>query len=161
MPWEAAMRVRRIDFTTGEKRYGGYGESVIEPRSVGGFRLYGEPFGNPRDPQRECIVCEIDDLRALWFFAPDKELHYPPPAFDADWLDGKLTIRAKSLMRDVCVFADRLDPESQVSDQMVTILPGESFTFEIRSEKKLTKDQLTSPPVLRCANPFGSSLTSE
>jgi beta-mannosidase len=92
-----------------------------------------------------------------WFFVPDKDLAYSPPAFDANWSGGKLTIHAQTFLRDVCVFADRLDPSAVVSDQLVSIPPGESFTFEIRSEKQLTKEQLTSPPVFRCVNPFGAT----
>ena len=37
-----------------------------------------------------------------------------------------LTVTAKTLLRDVCLFADRLDPNAQVSDQCVTLLPGET-----------------------------------
>jgi hypothetical protein len=33
---------------------------------------------------------------------------------------------------------------------------GESFTFEVRSKQTLTKEQLTSPKVLRCVNGFGN-----
>jgi beta-mannosidase len=111
----------------------------------------------PGDRGRELVRASFHHGAAHWFFAPDKELSYPQPAFDAEWVDGKLTIRAKTLMRDVCVFVDRLDPDATVGEQLVTLLPRESFTFEIGSERPLTKEQLTSPPVFRCVNPFGAA----
>jgi beta-mannosidase len=92
----------------------------------------------------------------LWFFAPDKELSYPRPEFDADWSSGRLKIRAKSMLRDICIFADRLDPRATVSEQLVTLVAGEEFSFVIESKLPLTLEQLTSPPVFRCVNPFGT-----
>ena len=38
---------------------------------------------------------------------------------------AELTIHAETLLRDICIFADRLDPEATVSEQMITLLPGE------------------------------------
>jgi beta-mannosidase len=156
-PWDAAVQIRCLNFVTGGKRQGGRAHHIVPPRSVGEFQLYGEPFGNPRDPQRELIVCDVDEHRAFWFFAADKDLSFPKPQFDAEWNDGRLTIRAKSLLRDVCIFVDRLNLADTVSDQLVTLLPGESFTFEITSSRELTKEQLTTPPVFRCVNSFGAS----
>jgi beta-mannosidase len=68
-----------------------------------------------------------------------------------------LIVKAASLLRDVCVFADRLDPDAHVSEQLVTLFPGDAFTFVIKSKLPLTRDQLTSPPVFRSVNPFGAS----
>jgi hypothetical protein len=45
-----------------------------------------------------------------------------------------------------------------VNDQLVTLLPGESFTFVIKSKQDLTAEQLTRQPVLQCANRFGAGL---
>ncbi|MEA2709591.1 MAG: beta-mannosidase [Phycisphaerales bacterium] len=125
----------------------------VPPRSVGRVKVEA-PVATPSHPTREMLSANIQPI-ALWFFAPDKSLNYPRPAFEADWSSGKLAIRAKSLLRDVCVFVDRLDPAATVSEQLVTLLPDESFTFEIKSKLPLTKEQLTSPPVFRCVNPFG------
>lgn len=111
----------------------------------------------PGDPTRELIAVG-EPTHAAWFFAADWELNYPLPSFDTEltFAGGqyRLTIRAKSLLRDMCVFADRLDPGATVSEQIVTLLPGEAFTFEIRLEKELTKEQLASPLILRCVNLF-------
>jgi beta-mannosidase len=126
----------------------------VPPRSSRTYLLPAS-FTTPTDPTREMLIAGIGG--ALWFFAPDKELNYPPPDFDADWSGGKLAIHAHVLLRDVCVFVDRLDPNATVSEQLVTILPEQSFTFEIHSNRPLTKEQLTSPPVFQCANRFGKT----
>ena len=110
----------------------------------------------PNDSHAELIVAQAGEQRALWFFERDKNLAYPAPRFEArlerDGDSYRLTLTANSLLRDVAIYADRLDPDATVSDQLVTLLPGESFTFEIRSKKVLTKENLVAAPVFGCAN---------
>jgi len=107
------------------------------------------------NPAGECLAAEIEP-RPLWFFASDRELHYPQPSFDASWAGGQLTIRARSFLRDLCVFIDHVDPDATINEQLVTLFPGDAFTFAIKSKLLLTRDQLTSPPVFRCVNAFGA-----
>jgi beta-mannosidase len=127
-------------------------EINVAPRSVQRIPVHLDP---PADPARQFLQASGHD--AYWFFGPDKELKYPRPAFDAAWKKGRLTLHAKTFMRDVCIFADRLDPNATVSDQLITLQPNMTFTFEISSEKQLTLEQLTTAPVLRCVNSFGAS----
>ncbi|MGZ3299778.1 MAG: hypothetical protein ACXWO3_02495, partial [Isosphaeraceae bacterium] len=61
------------------------------------------------------------------------------------------------LIRDLCIFVDRLDPAATINDQLVTLIPGETFVFEINSDKALTLDNLTRHPVLQCANSYGKT----
>lgn len=129
------------------------GEVTVAPRSVVRIPVNRE-VATPGDPTREFIYANGGD--ALWFFKPDKELRYDPPSFDASWNGRDLVLRTKYLLRDVCVFVDRLDPQATVSDQLVTTLPSTGARFVIDSKLPLTLEQLTSPTVLRCANPFGS-----
>ena len=35
------------------------------------------------------------------------------------------------LIRDLCLFADRIDPRAVVDEQLVTLLPGETHTFTV------------------------------
>jgi beta-mannosidase len=112
------------------------------------------------DPTTELLVAETSTgERALWFFEPDKNLHYPDVEFESELnrthFGYELVIRAKSLLRDVCVFVDRLDSAATVSDQLVTLLPGEKRTFQIETKLELSDSELTHPPVFRCVNPFG------
>jgi hypothetical protein len=41
---------------------------------------------------------------------------------------------------------------------MVTLLPGESHTFTITTNKKLNAQQLTTRPVLQVANHYGKTI---
>jgi beta-mannosidase len=93
---------------------------------------------------------------AWWFFAEDKDIPYPPARFatSVTELPGavRLTVTARSILRDVTVFADRLAPAAEVSDALVTLLPGDSFTFTVHTQESLSAEHLSSRPVLRCVN---------
>jgi beta-mannosidase len=106
-------------------------------------------------------VGDAGPRRATWFFGQDHELTYPSPEVEAELKpagEGKhaLAVKAKSLLRDLCLFTDRLDPASSVNEQLVTLLPGEAFTFAIDSQQPLRRERLVAPPVMQCANRFGS-----
>ncbi|KQO03414.1 beta-mannosidase [Arthrobacter sp. Leaf234] len=91
---------------------------------------------------REFLVADADGLRSTWFFVPDAALAPSGPSFTARAsADGgflRITVEAGSLLRDLCVFADRLAdlldvpaPDLTVDDMMVTLLPGETVTFTV------------------------------
>ena len=42
-----------------------------------------------------------------------------------------VSIRAETFVRDLCVFADRIDPGAIVDEQLVSLLPGETHTFTV------------------------------
>jgi beta-mannosidase len=111
--------------------------------------------GQPGDRSHEFVVAESAESRVLWFFAPDRELKYPEPEFEAELKGGELTVRAKVLLRDVVVAVDRVDAEATIDQNLVTILPGEVFTFRTQSKRELSKEELVRRPVLQCANWFG------
>ena len=108
------------------------------------------------------LVAEIGDARGFWWFAADYDMPYDQPRVDASLTrtpDGyQLSVRASSVIRDLCVFVDRLDPDAVVSDAVVTLLPGDTATFDIATRRTMTLDALTRPPVMNCANRFGRVL---
>jgi beta-mannosidase len=63
-----------------------------------------------------------------------------------------LTVTAETIVRDLCVFPDRLSTTAAVDEALVTLLPGESMTFTIDNADGVDLDQLTARPVLRCVN---------
>jgi beta-mannosidase len=77
--------------------------------------------------------------------APRRAVHGQPgvdrqlirPQWDLDvvvhdsWLD--VTVTATTLVRDLCMFADRVDPQAAVDEQLVTLLPGEAVTLRVSS----------------------------
>jgi beta-mannosidase len=60
-------------------------------------------------------------------------------------------VSARTLLRDLCLFADRLAPDAVVDDMLVTLLPGESHTFTVTGWAG-DPEALMRPPVLRTAN---------
>ncbi|GAA5187438.1 glycoside hydrolase family 2 protein [Rugosimonospora acidiphila] len=93
---------------------------------------------------------------ADWFYLPDRELSYPPAEFEVEGRpvpDGwEVDVHAATLLRDVCLFPDRLDSSSTVDHMLVTLLPGEHARFRVRSTTPLPGADLGRSPVLRCAN---------
>jgi beta-mannosidase len=110
----------------------------------------------PEDPTDELLVAGTGPGRALWFFAEDVDLRLAPAAFESTvepTSDGyRVIVTARTLLRDLALFPDRLDPAAEVDEQLVTLLPGESATFNVHSRASLTADRLTAAPVLRCVN---------
>ena len=96
--------------------------------------------------------------RGWHFFGHDRDIPYPAPDFstslsrDGDTL--RLTVTSPTLVRDLCLLADHLDPAATVTDAPLHLLPGESHTFTITGAPELTQDQLTAPHILRCINPL-------
>jgi beta-mannosidase len=132
-----------------------FGEVMVPPRSIVRVPLNPD-VSTPNDPTREYIYANGGD--AMWFFLPDKAIRYSKPVFDARWDGRQLLIRAKTLLRDVCVFVDRLDPDATVNQQLVTIMPGSGAAFAINSKLPLKLEQLTAPPIFRCVNSFGDNI---
>ena len=93
---------------------------------------------------------------ALWFFAEDRDLAYDPPRLDAsvvrDGDDAVLTLTATTLVRDLCVFADRVAPEAEADECLVTLLPGRRRTVRVRGIPEGRENELLTPPVLRSVN---------
>ncbi|MEX0741304.1 MAG: hypothetical protein WD079_00810, partial [Phycisphaeraceae bacterium] len=156
-PWQDTLVLRQISLD---------GEMVAERREpidvaarASARVLVPDAYHNR--PGDTLLVADVGEHRGTWFFEADKHLPYPEPAFNAvlerDGDVHRLTLTAGTLLRDLCLFPDRLDASATIDDQFLTLLPGESKTFEIRSAQPLTVEALTSPPVCQCANRFGGT----
>ncbi|MEU4242034.1 glycoside hydrolase family 2 protein [Actinoplanes sp. NPDC026619] len=110
----------------------------------------------PEDPATELVVAESGDDRTFWFFAEDKDIAWPAPSFTtsvtSDSESTKVTVTATSILRSLTLYPDRLDPSAETDKAGVTLLPGDTVTFNILSAKPLDGTELTSRPVLRCVN---------
>ncbi len=86
-------------------------------------------LATPTDPNAEVLVAGDPDERAWWWFLPDRELRLRRPEWRVserrDGDDLVLTITADTVVRDLVVQADRIDPAASVDRQLVTFLPGE------------------------------------
>jgi len=109
-----------------------------------------------RDRTAELLVADAGDQRAWWFFAEDKDIAWPRAAYDARVKSNgdstTVTVTAQQILRDLTLHPDRLDPDAEIDEAGVTLLPGESTTFTITRAKELDPTALTTRPVLRCVN---------
>jgi len=114
-----------------------------------------------QNPQETLLVTDNEGAvatRGFWWALPDKELTMPEAQFEASLTKTAqgyaITITAETLLRDLCIFPDRLDPDASISEQWVTLLPGETMNFYVTTQQDTTLDQLTKAPVLQTANRF-------
>jgi beta-mannosidase len=111
---------------------------------------------SPGSASRELLIAELGDLRGEWFFAEPRDSALGAAELDVETspvLGGTLvTVTARTLVRDLTILADKLDPAAVAADGLVTLLPGESTGILIRHEGGLDLERLTAPEVLRSAN---------
>ncbi|MEM8875911.1 MAG: glycoside hydrolase family 2 protein [Planctomycetota bacterium] len=143
--WSAILRLRQMNYAG--QTLAEHTQSVtIPPRAAANVNM---PDGWSHDPATFMVAEAEGGERSFWWFTPDKHAPIPSPAFDTE-VDGlSVTVRAKTLLRDVCLFVDRLDPNAVASDACVTLLPGESFTFRVDGIDSLDIDAVKRPPVMR------------
>jgi beta-mannosidase len=108
------------------------------------------------DPSAELLVAETASARALSFYREDKDLAFPAPELDAtcERTSGGYQVRltARSLVRDVALLADKVAPDAVADDLLVTLLPGESASFLVRTTATIDPGALLHPMVPRSAN---------
>lgn len=64
----------------------------------------------------------------------------------------RVEVTATTLLKDLALLADKIDPAAEVDDQLVTLLPGESAVFLVRTTATLDPESLLGSEVLRSAN---------
>ncbi|MFD5774532.1 glycoside hydrolase family 2 protein [Streptomyces fungicidicus] len=99
----------------------------------------------------EFLVADADGVRAWHFPAPDREIPYPRPEFEVALAPDGITVTARTLVRDLLLQADRLDPGARADRGLVTLLPGEKVTIGVRGWK--TPDPDTARSALYCVEP--------
>ncbi len=127
----------------------------VPPRATSILSLSAD-LATAGDAAGELLVAEAGASRSLWFFAEDRDSQLASPEYDVDCtrVDGGYTLHvtARTLVRDVAVLADKVAADAVVDDMLVTLLPGESATFQVRTAAELDPAALREPRVLRCAN---------
>lgn len=103
------------------------------------------------DGPGEFLVADADGVRAWHFPAPDREIPYPRPEFEVALAPDGITVTARTLVRDLLLQADRLDPGARADRGLVTLLPGEEVTIGVRGWK--TPDPDTARSALYCVEP--------
>ncbi|MCX5312684.1 glycoside hydrolase family 2 protein [Streptomyces sp. NBC_00154] len=113
----------------------------------------------PADRTRELLVARLGEVRTVEFYEEDTRLALPPARYDVTITrsDGdasayRVEVTARTLLRDLALFPDRLDPAAEVDEMLVTLLPGESAVFRVTGAVIEDPGALGTRPVLRCVN---------
>ncbi|WP_413602937.1 glycoside hydrolase family 2 protein [Curtobacterium sp. Curtsp57] len=149
---DSVVRVRRVDLAgrvlaeeTLPVHLDAAGVAVVTlPDAVG---VVGDPTG-------ELVVADMDWRRAVWTPAPDKDMRWEPahyraaftPAADGDGLD--LVVEAESLVRDLLLQPDRVQPGGTVDRGFMTLLPGERVAYRLHGVTEADIPRLTGTAVL-------------
>ncbi len=85
----------------------------------------------------EFLVADADGLRAVHFPVPDKEFAHPAARYDvriepgADGDSVDVVVTARTLVRDLLLQPDRLDPAASADQGLLTLLPGEEARIAV------------------------------
>lgn len=130
-------------------------EFDIPSRSVANLEL-SDSLLTAADPAREVIVASDGETRCIFPFVEDLEVAYEHRALTARAaaVDGgyQVDVDAMSFVRDLALFADRIAPDAETDDMLVSLLAGERHSFFVRSTAEIDPVELTKPPVLRSVN---------
>lgn len=151
--WTGALQLVRRDLA-GDALATATHRVDVPPR--GAARIPLGPEMDPFDPAAEVLDARLGSETLRWFYAEDIDLRLPAVDVDvaADPVPGgyRVTVAARSLVRDLTLLVDQADPGARVDDALVTLLPGERAVFEVSAPANLDPSVFTSYPVLRCAN---------
>ncbi|MGW5124698.1 glycoside hydrolase family 2 protein [Streptomyces sp. NPDC004069] len=126
-PWAGELTLRRMS-VAGEVVASTRTALHVAARSVANVAVPLELV--PAGP-KEFLVAEADTLRGLHFPVPDRDIPWPRPEFDVSVAPGAVTVTARTLVRDLLLQADRLDPAARTDKGLVTLLPGEQVTIGV------------------------------
>ncbi|AOS62581.1 glycoside hydrolase family 2 protein [Actinoalloteichus hymeniacidonis] len=153
--WSTVLGSRRLSFD-GTELIASVEPVVVPPRGSATVVL-AEDLATPGSAGSELVVVDADTgQRAWWFYRPDKDLELPAAALrvEVEDVEGghRVHVHAAALVRDVAILADRVAPDAEVDDMLVTLLPGESRTFLVRGTGQADPRRFAAPDVLRTAN---------
>ncbi|MET8850788.1 glycoside hydrolase family 2 protein [Amycolatopsis sp. NPDC004625] len=143
------------------------GDLRLEWRGFGGTLERGDtlPFTVPArssavvgsaEEGRQVLVAESGDVRLVHVFGEDVDHSYEPSPLTAraEPAPGgyRVAVTASALAVDVALLADRVAPDAVVDDMLVTLLPGETRSFLVRTGAEVDPAAFAGPLVLRCSN---------
>ncbi|RCV50097.1 glycoside hydrolase family 2 protein [Marinitenerispora sediminis] len=154
--WRPAVAVARHDLA-GPVLAREKVSATVPPRAVVRLPVPAR-VAQPADTAREFVTADSGTPadRAVWFFAEDTEVAYPAPRFETEVTerggDLRVAVTARTPLRDLALFADRLAADAEADDMLLTLLPGETHTFTVAGGAGLDHAAAVRPPVLRCVN---------
>ncbi|MFC7757647.1 glycoside hydrolase family 2 protein [Catellatospora bangladeshensis] len=125
-PWRAEAAVTSYDL--GGKALVSTTVAVdVAPRAVQTIPLP-DGVALPEEPRSELLRAVAGEQQAWWFYAEDRDTDYPAARYETNVepVPGgyAVTVTAGTILRDLTLFPDRLDPAATVDQSLVTLLPG-------------------------------------
>ena len=162
-PWNAMVRLDQVRFTGGCEQVQQL-EVLVEPGGVAWHEIPDSPQTSKR-PDSSCLRASVQQLEAWWFNGLDIDLAYPDPDglqldvddWNADTGRSRVTVTSSVLIRDLFIDVTRLDPGARISDNLVTLAPGDSWSFQITGVGTDQLDQLIQAPTCHSANRHGAA----
>ncbi|WP_109001191.1 glycoside hydrolase family 2 protein [Streptomyces rishiriensis] len=157
--WEGTLTLRRLSVQGGELAAATV-ELGVGAREMGEAAVPAglEPAGaeeflvaDARGSLRAAGAGSGERLRAVHFPVPDRETPYPQPEFEVAVAPGAVIVTAHTLVRDLLLQADRLDPGARADRGLVTLLPGERVTIGVEGWE--TPDAAAARAALYCQEP--------
>jgi beta-mannosidase len=110
------------------------------------------------DPTTQFLVADAGGDRSLLFLNEDSALAYEPVKFQIGLSKAPegiaITIKAESLLRELCIFVDRIDDGAEISDAAVTLLDGETITLIVTTSQPELFTEAAIKLATRCANEY-------
>lgn len=116
-------------------------------------------------PESELLVASADGVaRGLWFPVEPRDSALAAAALTTSvtvlaagagveaGAGYRVEVTAGSLVRDLALLVDKVDPAATVDEMLVTLLPGEMAVFMVTSDVAGVGEELVSGRVLRTAN---------
>ncbi|HEY5882043.1 MAG TPA: hypothetical protein VIU11_24250 [Nakamurella sp.] len=169
-PWAGQLLVQRIGFE-GVRLAGRRLDAQVAARSAITVPLP-EEVAQSDDPTTQVLVVNAVDTgpagtgfpRAIWNYAEVIDQGLDPDPLDVavtrETGGYRLTVTARSYVRDITVLADRVDPRARVDEALLTLLPTETVTIAVTSAVEVTPDAFAVPTVLRHANGLHAAATA-
>jgi beta-mannosidase len=158
-PIRGSVLIERLAYD-GSRRAAAEVTVEVGPRGAASIAVPAD-VARATEPAAELLRAVLGADTATWFFADYRDSELPAAVLDAsaEHVAGgvEVTVRAGSLVRDLCLLVDRVDPAAEVDRMLVTLLPGEQATFRIRTEGSDAPDQFLAAEVVRTANELVAS----
>ncbi|PCI85882.1 MAG: beta-mannosidase [Hyphomicrobiales bacterium] len=152
--WRGPVNMKRVKFDGTVLAEYEHWRLCVDRLEVGEYAIPQDVM-TALNPREEMIIATMHDSTAFHFFNEDVELDLPEAEYEVkvEDVDGDylVHITAKSFLRDLCLFVDRIHADAEVDDMLVNMLPDETKTFRISSPVAISAEQIKSP-VLRCVN---------
>ncbi|BDI23694.1 glycoside hydrolase family 2 protein [Herbiconiux sp. L3-i23] len=131
--WTGELELARVDYDGGSLASERMALSV-PPRGTARVEV-SAPLASPGIGSRELVTAAVGDVRAEWFFADYRHSDLGGAKFDVEVervadID-RVTVTAITLVRDLTILVDTLDPAATADSALVTLLPGQTATIAV------------------------------